>query len=122
MDDAAAEPAGSLEARLREALAEAGWEETEPDAPNVISTEPRRVDTSVFSHVDASLDLAPLGGGFVRVYVHAIRRNVFGSRSKMPYLSPGLRRAALEDITEALASRGLTALDAARERDEDATD
>ncbi|MEL6616410.1 MAG: hypothetical protein AAFQ43_11775, partial [Bacteroidota bacterium] len=88
----------------------------------VISTEPRRIDTGIFSTVDASLDLAPLNGRFVRVYVHAVRRNVFGSRSKQPYLSRGLRQRALGDITEALAARGLVALDAPRERDEEATD
>ncbi|MEM1055459.1 MAG: hypothetical protein AAGI52_08020 [Bacteroidota bacterium] len=121
-DETAPETTETLEARLREALADAGWEETEPDAPNVISTLPRRIDTGVFSHVDASLDLAPISGGFVRVYVHAIRRNIFGSRSKQPFLSPGLRQAALADLTEALAARGLTALDAPRERDEDATE
>ena len=107
---------------MRAALAEAGWEEAESDAPNVISTAPRRVASGVFSQVDASLDLAPLDGRFVRVYVHAVRRNVLGSRSKQPYLSPGLRQKALGPITEALASRGLVALDAPRDRDEEVTD
>ena len=112
----------SLEDELRAALADAGWTEAEPDAPNVITTEPRRIDSGLFSHVDATLDLAPVGGPYVRVYVHAVRRNVFGSRSKQPYLSRGLRENALRGISDALAARGLVALDAPRERDEEATD
>lgn len=112
----------SLEDELRAALADAGWTEAEADAPNVITTELRRIDSGLFSHVDAMLDLAPVGGPYVRVYVHAFRTNVFGARSKQPYLSPGLRRAALGDLTDALSRRGLVALDQPRERDEDATE
>ena len=107
---------------LLDALAEAGWEIAERDAPNVISTEPRRIDSGLFSSVDATLDLAPLGDRFVRVYVHATRRNIFGGRTKQPYLSRGLRRAALAELTDALAKRGLAALDAPRDRDEEATE
>ena len=112
----------SLHADLRAALAESGWEEVTSDVDNVLSTAPRRVDTGVFSRTDASLDLAPLNGRFVRIYVHAVRRNVFGSRTKQPFLSRGLREKALGSLTEALAARGLAALDAPRERDEEATD
>ncbi|MEM6325557.1 MAG: hypothetical protein AAF791_00430 [Bacteroidota bacterium] len=111
-----------LEQHLRDALTEAGWTETEQDAPNVISTEPRRIATGFLSRTDATLDLAPISGRFVRVYVHAIRTNVFGARSKQPYLSRGLREDALASLTEAMAARGLIALDQPRERDEDATE
>ncbi|OZC02509.1 hypothetical protein [Rubricoccus marinus] len=112
----------ALEEELVAALREAGWAVVPPDAGNVISTDVRRIETGVFSTVEASLDLAPLNGRFVRVYVHAVRRNVFGSRSKLPYLTRGLRNRALDDVTAALANRGLVALDAPRERDEEATD
>jgi hypothetical protein len=104
------------------AAQESGWEIAEPDVDNVVSTGVRRIDTGLFSRVDASLDLAPLDGRFVRVYVHAVRHNAFGARSKQPYLSRGLRDRALREVTEALAAKGLVALDAPRERDEEATD
>ena len=119
---AESEAAGVLEA-LREAATEAGWELAEADAANVVTTESRRIETGIFSRTDASLDLAPLNGRFVRVHVHAVRRNtVFASRTKQPYLSRGLRERALAHLTDALAARGLVALDAPRERDEEATD
>ncbi len=107
---------------LEGALQDAGWSLAPSDAPNVVSTAVKRIDTGVFSDIDATLDLAPLDGRFVRVYVHAVRRNVLGGRSKLPYLSKGLRDRALADVTKALASRGLIALDAPRDRDEEATD
>ena len=107
---------------LLDALGEAGWDLAERDAPGVISTESRRISTGLFSNVDATLDLARFGDRFVRVYVHAMRRNVLGGRTKQPYLSRGLRHAALAELTDALAARGLTALDAPRERDEEATE
>ena len=116
------EATGSLDADLRAALTEAGWEEAPSGADNVITTAPREIDAGLFSTTEATLDLAPLNDRFVRVYVHAIRRNVFGSRSKQPYLSPGLRKKALGPLTEAMAGRGLIALDEPRERDEEATD
>lgn len=108
--------------RLAAALGEAGWTLAESDAPNVLTTEPRLIDRGVFSRTEVSLDLAPLNDRFVRVYVQAVRWNVFGARSKPPYLSTGLRRRALSELTDALRSRGLVALDAPRERDEEATE
>ena len=111
-----------LEARLLAALEEAGWSVAASDVSTVLSTDVRPISTGAFSRVEASLDLAPLNGRFVRVYVHAVRRNVLGGRSKLPYLSRGLRERALAEITASLAARGLAALDAPRERDEEATD
>ena len=119
---ASAEAPADRTATVREAATEAGWTVTESGVRSVVSTAPMRISTGVFSRVDASLDLAPLDGRYVRVYVHAVRRSVFGTRSKLPALSRSLRDRALGDLTRALAARGLTALDAPRDRDEEATD
>lgn len=107
---------------LREAAVEAGWATADSPNPAVVSTRERQVAQGALSTTHAALDLVPLGQGFVRVYVRAERRSIFGSRGKVYALDPALRRAILRPISEALAARGLDALDAPRDRDEDATD
>ena len=116
------EAGAPLRDRLADAAREAGWTvEPSPD-PAVVSTAPRRVGTGLWSTTDAALDLVPLDGGYVRVYVRAERRSLLGGRSKVYALSPSLRASILGSISDALASRGLVALGTPRDRDEDATD
>lgn len=112
----------SVTDRLRDAVLEAGWRLAPSMGPAVISTEARQVEEGITSSTDAALDLVSLDGGFVRIYVRAEKRSVFGGRSKVYALSPGLRDAILQPLSEALASRGLVALRTPRDRDEDATE
>ena len=114
---------GALAAELRAAAVEAGWEIAPSRDPRVVTTAPRRVATGLASRTEAALDLVPLDGGHVRVYVRAERRStVFGGRSKVYALDPGLRAAALAGLTDALRQRGLVPLGTPRDRDEDATE
>ena len=109
--------------RLREATEVAGWTLAPSLDPAIVTTAPRRVDTGLFSRTDAALDLVPLDGGFVRVYVRAERRSlVFGGRSKVYALDGALRQSVLGSLSEALAERGLVPLGTPRDRDEDATE
>lgn len=115
-----AEAAGSdVYARVRAALAEAGWEVTEPGAPNVVSTAPRRISSWGLYRTEVALDVAPIGERHVRVYFHPVRYSILGGRSKLGYLSGGLRRALLPDLNAALARQGLVVLGTPRERDEE---
>ena len=114
--------ASDLTARLRAAITEAGWEIAPSAVPAVVSTTPRRVEAGLLSSTDAALDLVPLDGGFVRVYVRAETRSFLGGRSKVYALSPALRGDLLRSLSDALASRGLVALGTPRDRDEDATE
>lgn len=108
---------------LREAAEAAGWTLAAPVDSAVVSTAPRRVDTGLFSKTDAALDLVPLDGGFVRVYVRGERRSlIFGGRTKVYALDGALRQAVLGPLSEALSERGLVPLGTPRDRDEDATE
>ncbi len=84
----------------------------------MVTTERRAVG----GRTEAALDLVPLDGGFVRVYVRAQKRSLLGGRGKVFALDGRLRRVVLRDLTEALEAQGLVPLDAPRERDEEATD
>jgi hypothetical protein len=106
-------------ARIRAALAEAGWEEAPPASPNVVSTEPRQLSDWGLYRVLVSLDVVPIGSRHVRVLFHPARRYVTGGRSKIPYLSSGLRQALLPELNEAFEMQGLYPIGTPRERDEE---
>ena len=107
-----------IQARLQRATTAAGWTLAPADAPGMISTERRAVG----GRTEAALDLVPLDGGFVRVYVRARKRSLLGGRGKVFALDGRLRRVVLGDLTEALEAEGLVPLGTPRDRDEDATD
>ncbi|NNF57771.1 MAG: hypothetical protein HKN04_05970 [Rhodothermaceae bacterium] len=110
---------GEVFMRIRSALTEAGWTEAPADAPTVVSTEPRTVSDWGLSRTEVSLDVAPIGDRFVRVYFHPVRYSALGGRTKVPYLNSGVRRALLPDLNEALAAQGFVVLGTPRERDEE---
>ena len=107
-----------LDARLRRALTASDWLLAPQETPHVLSTEPRDVG----GRVQAALDLVPVDGGFVRVYVRASKGRLFGGRGKVYALDERLRRVVLADLSEALEVEGLFPLGAPRERDEEATE
>ena len=112
----------ALTRQLEEAAREAGWATVASDDPRVVSTAAQPVSEGLLSRTSAALDLVPLDGGFVRVYVRAETRGVLGGRSKVFALDGRLRASILGPISEALAARGLQALGTPQDRDEDATD
>jgi hypothetical protein len=116
---AAADEAAALRERIRAALVEAGWTPAEAVVPEAIATAPRTVSDLGLYRTEVSIDVVPVGGRHVRVFFHPYRRYLTGGRSKVPFLSAGLRRALLPPLNEAFARRGLTALDSPRERDEE---
>lgn len=93
--------------RIERALLEAGWQQVEAQAPNVVSTGTRELrDWGIYS-IQVSLDVVPLNDDFVRVYVHPYRHYFTGSRSKLGFLSKGLGRSFLPDLRAAFAAEGL---------------
>ena len=112
----------SLTHQLVEAATEAGWTTVSAESPRVVSTAPRPVKEGLLSKTSAAIDLVPLDGGFVRIYVRAEKRSVLGGRSKVFALDSGLRASILGPISTSLAERGLMALGTPRDRDEDATE
>ncbi|MDX1439114.1 MAG: hypothetical protein R3284_04350 [Rubricoccaceae bacterium] len=105
--------------RIRTALEEAGWTETEADVPNVVSTEPRWSSSWAIFRIEVSLDVVPIGDEHVRILFHPTRHSILGGRTKIPYLDGGMRRRYLEDLNEAFAAQGFEVLGTAKERDEE---
>jgi hypothetical protein len=105
--------------RIRAALAEAGWDEGDPAAPNVVSTQPRQLSNWGLYRVLISLDVLPIGDRHVRVLFHPVRRYFTGSRSKIPYLNSSMRQALLPTLNEAFEAQGLYPIGTPRERDEE---
>ena len=112
----------TLYARIRSALAEAGWAEVPADAPNVVSTAPRRISNWGLYRTELSIDVAPVGEDHVRVFFHPVRYTALGGRTSLGYLSSGLRRAVVPDLNTAFARHGLVVLGTPRERDEETVD
>ena len=106
-----------LDARLRRAIQATDWKIAPSEAPGVVSTQPRNVG----GRTEAALDLVPLDGDFVRVYVRARKRSLLGGRGKVYALDGRLRRVVLASLTEALEAEGLVPVGTPRDRDEEAT-
>ena len=111
----------SVDVLVRQAATEAGWVlDVSPDDA-VVTTVPRLLGGTL-TRTTALLEIVPMSGDVVRVWVRGEARGWFGGRTKLYALSPTVRERALAPLTAALAARGLRALDAPAERDEDATD
>lgn len=117
--DAGPKASGDVYARIRNALAEAGWTEASSVVPNVVSTHPRQLSDWGLYRVVVSLDVVPVGGQHVRVLFHPVRRYITGGRSKIPYLDSGMRRTLLPVLNEAFEAHGLYPIGTPRERDEE---
>jgi hypothetical protein len=113
-------PADSVHVRLRAALQEAGWEEGPSRSPGVLATSPRVVRDVGLSRIAVTLEAAPVGAHHVRLYVHPVRRSVFGSRTKLLALDGGLRRALWPPLDEALERHGFAPLPPLRQREAEA--
>ena len=112
---------GSVEARIEQSLAAAGWYEVPPPADNVIATNERTVRRWGVYDVVVSLEILPLGGGYVRILVHPYRQYLWGTRSKVPYLNGTIRRSVLRDVDAAMAANKLVAVGSGMSRDRENT-
>lgn len=116
-----ASPDSALADRLREAAVEAGWSLSPGPTTAVVTTAPRAVGASM-SPTTAVLEMVPMSGDVVRVWVRGETRGLLGGRTKLYALTPTLRERTLSELSDALAARGLRALDAPHVRDEETTD
>ena len=112
---------GDVYERIRTALAEAGWEEAEPSARNVVTTKPRDVRNWGLYEVRVWLDVAPVNDRYVRVLFHPYRYYITGTRGKIAYLNRSLRNAFLDDLNAAFSDQGLVAVGTPVERDRETT-
>ena len=116
-----AEVESDLYEDLRAAFQDAGWELAPATTPNTIATETKTLNHWGLYRVVVSLEAAPLGDGYVRLYIHPYRIYFTGSRSKIPYLRGSIARAILPKLNDAFEARDLVLVGTAVERDRVAT-
>ncbi len=107
-------------ARIERALVAADWTVTEGITDNVVATEPRQFRSWGIYSVEIELEVVPLAGDHVRVFVNPYRHFYQGTRRKVPYLRKSWARSALKDLSNALESEGLAYEGTAMERARDA--
>lgn len=104
----------ALQDTLRKALESAGWEIAEESIEPAIRTLPRTHARWGFYRVTVYLEALPLGSRHVRVLIHPHREYVWGTRSKLPYLTRPIRQAIVPELERALSAHGLTMVEPER--------
>lgn len=115
-----AEDAGADEVvldRIEEGLRDAGWSLTDPVTDNVVATDERSFRSWGLYSVRVSLEVAPIGGDYVRLMIHPYRQYAWGTKSKIPYLRGGLARSVLSDLHDSFEAQGLEFIGTRESRD-----
>jgi len=107
--------------RIERGLIDAGWTLTEGITDNVVATETRTFRQWGLYSVEVELEVAPVGGDYVRLLVHPFRVYFTGARSKIPYLRGSLSRSVLKDLHASFEEEGLIHIGTAQSRDKAAT-
>jgi len=103
--------------RIRKGLETAGWKESESVTPNVVTSESRKFREWGVYAIEVELEVAPVGGNYVRLFVHPYRIYFTGAKRKIPYLRGSLARSVLKDLHEAFEEQGLEHIGTAQTRD-----
>jgi hypothetical protein len=108
----------AVDKRIRSALESAGWDTLQTSVPNTIAT-----DEKVLSHwgiyrVTAALEVTPLGGDHVRVFVHPYRKYIFGGKGKILYLTRRIGTKFMPELNRAFKEQGLNIAGTPFERDD----
>jgi len=103
--------------RIDRGLVAAGWKITPGVTPSIRATESRKFREWGLYKIEVELEVAPVGGDYVRLMVHPYRVYFTGTRSKIPYLRGSLARSVLRDLHERFEEEGLTFKGTAQSRD-----
>lgn len=103
--------------RIRAGLRDADWEIGESVTPNVVAAEPRQFREWGLYSIEVELEVAPVGGNYVRLFVHPYRIYFTGAKRKIPYLRGSLARSVLKDLHAAFEKQGLEHIGTAQTRD-----
>jgi len=106
-----------IKERVAEALQEAGWTVIEGVTANVVATESRKFDSWAVYTIEVELEVAQVGDGYVRVFIHPYRHYFTGARGKMPYLRSGLAKEVMKTLEKPFADQGLEFAGTAQSRD-----
>lgn len=107
--------------RIERGLVAAGWALTEGVTPNVSTTQSRQFREWGLYKIVVELEVAPVGGDYVRMLVHPYRVYFTGKKSKIPYLRGSLARSVLKDLQTSFEEEGLTFIGTAQSRDKEAS-
>ncbi|NNE71573.1 MAG: hypothetical protein HKN29_14585 [Rhodothermales bacterium] len=102
-----ADAGADVYSRIERALDAAEWSTRDAVTDNVVATEPRSIRSWGIYSVEIELEVVPLAGNHVRVFVNPYRHFFQGTRRKVPYLRNSWARS-LRDLTESLEAEGLT--------------
>ncbi|MDA1029060.1 MAG: hypothetical protein O3B41_08425 [Bacteroidetes bacterium] len=102
--------------RIDRGLLAAGWSPIDGPTENVLATEPRQFRQWGVYGIEVDLELAPVGGEYVRMLIHPYRVYFTGKRSKIPYLRGSLARSILGEIQKTFEAEGLTFIGTAESR------
>ncbi len=108
-----------LRVRIERALTDSDWTIDRNVDQTLLTTETRVFRRWGLYRVEASLEIAEVGGDYVRVLVNPYRVYITGRRSKTPYLKKGLGRAVLKDLRKEFEEEGLVAIGTVVERDKE---
>lgn len=108
---------GDMRNRILAALQDTRWTAVPTSAPHVVATDTVTMRRWGLYRVEVSLEVAPVGDRYVRVFVHPYRVYFTGARRKIPYFKRRLRRTILPELARAFESQGLYAIGSAMERD-----
>ncbi len=103
--------------RIRMGLESAGWELGDAITSNVVAAESRKFREWGLYSIEVNLEVAPVGGNYVRLFVHPYRVYFTGAKRKIPYLRGSLARSVLKDLHEAFEEQGLEHIGTAQTRD-----
>ncbi|MFT5514155.1 MAG: hypothetical protein ACI80V_000261 [Rhodothermales bacterium] len=106
--------------RIERALESSGWTVVDGVTSNVVATEPRTFRSWGLYSVEVQLEVAPLAGDHVRVFVNPYRRFFQGTRRKVPYMRKSWARSSIRKLSEAFDEEGLTFRGTAQQRAKDA--
>lgn len=107
--------------RIKAGLNASGWTVADAVTSNVIAAEPRKFREWGFYSIEVDLEVAPVGGNYVRLFIHPYRIYFTGAKRKIPYLRGSLARSVLKDLHEAFEAQGLEHIGTAQTRDRRAT-
>jgi len=107
--------------RIETALISSGWEPIDGVSTNVMATESRQFREWGVYKIVVDLEVAPVGGDYVRLLIHPYRVYFTGKKSKIPYLRGSLARSVLKELTASFEAEGLTFIGTAQSRNKAAS-
>ncbi|MCY4170079.1 MAG: hypothetical protein OXF08_00590 [Bacteroidetes bacterium] len=90
--------------QIESALQEAGWSIATSPSDNSVTTADREIQNWLLYRIVVYVEVIPIGPQHIRLLVHPYRVYFTGSRSKIPFLKPGIHRKVIRKINHVFES------------------